>query len=473
MAIPAPSFTDKGFIPPSEVDEILPAVLADIDAAFGGGLNLALDTPQGQIASSETAAIGNANDAFCALANGVDPAYASGRMQDAIGRIYFLERKPALATSVACLCVGAVDTPIPAGSKAIDEDGNLYSSLDAAVIGATGNVTVQFASDLVGPIPCPAGSLNRIYTVIPGWDSVSNPQDGALGQDVESRAQFERRRAASVARNAIGSLPAIYGEVFNVDGVIDCFVYDNPLATTDTYKGVLLQPNSIYVCASGGSDLDVAEALWRKKPPGCNYTGNTTVTVYDQNAAYVPPYPSYDVKFERPESLSVIFYVAIASSPQVPSNAATLIKQCIIDVFAGEGNQPRASIGSRIYALSFVDEIAALGPWAQVVILQNGSKNTPQAQFTASISGTTLTVTAVASGTIGVDMTLIGAGITAGTVITALGTGVGGTGTYTISNSQTIGSETMWAIEANQSYVDVNANQEPTTSDDYIVVEVI
>jgi hypothetical protein len=66
------------------------------------------------------------------------------------------------------------------------------------------------------------------------------------------------------------------------------------------------------------------------------------------------------------------------------------------------------------------------------------------AVFTGSISGTVLTVTAVTSGTIAVNMELTSSGtITAGTRITALGTGTGGTGTYTVSASQTQGSATL------------------------------
>jgi hypothetical protein len=63
--------------------------------------------------------------------------------------------------------------------------------------------------------------------------------------------------------------------------------------------------------------------------------------------------------------------------------------------------------------------------------------------FTAAISGATLTVSAVASGKILVGMVLSGAGITANTLVTAEGTGTGGTGTYTVNNSQTVGSEAM------------------------------
>ena len=60
------------------------------------------------------------------------------------------------------------------------------------------------------------------------------------------------------------------------------------------------------------------------------------------------------------------------------------------------------------------------------------------ATVTGDITGTTLTVTAVTAGTLSVGSVLSGTGITAGTTITALGTGTGGVGTYTVSLSQTV-----------------------------------
>jgi hypothetical protein len=63
--------------------------------------------------------------------------------------------------------------------------------------------------------------------------------------------------------------------------------------------------------------------------------------------------------------------------------------------------------------------------------------------FTGSTSGTTLTVTTVSSGTIAINQSLYGIGVLPETVITALGTGTGGTGTYTINRSQTVASGTL------------------------------
>jgi hypothetical protein len=64
---------------------------------------------------------------------------------------------------------------------------------------------------------------------------------------------------------------------------------------------------------------------------------------------------------------------------------------------------------------------------------------TTEVSFTAYIAGTTMTVTA-ATGTIRVGQVFSGTGVQAGTTITALGSGTGGAGTYTVSISQTVGS---------------------------------
>jgi hypothetical protein len=58
--------------------------------------------------------------------------------------------------------------------------------------------------------------------------------------------------------------------------------------------------------------------------------------------------------------------------------------------------------------------------------------------FDGSISGTTLTVTSIHSGVVEVGSVVSGTGIATGTIITALGTGTGGVGTYTINISQNI-----------------------------------
>ena len=57
---------------------------------------------------------------------------------------------------------------------------------------------------------------------------------------------------------------------------------------------------------------------------------------------------------------------------------------------------------------------------------------------TGSITNTTLTVTAVEAGILQVGSVISGTGVATGTIITALGTGIGGVGTYTINISQLV-----------------------------------
>ena len=75
---------------------------------------------------------------------------------------------------------------------------------------------------------------------------------------------------------------------------------------------------------------------------------------------------------------------------------------------------------------------------SQTVAARSLSSAAVGAVVTATIAGTVMTVSAVASGVLHVGQTISGAGVTLGTIITALGTGTGGVGTYTISVASTV-----------------------------------
>lgn len=463
--VPGLIFTDRGFVAPSEAD-VLAGVQEDIDQAFGGGVNPVLTTPQGQLATSTTAIIGNVNDSVVNLFNNFDPAYAAGRMQDAIGRIYFIARNPAQPTTVPCVCVGAPGVPIPAGSLALATDDNIYASTEDAVIGIDGTVTVSFACTVNGPIECPADSLNRIYRAIPGWDTINNPGDGTLGNDVESRVQFEARRQESVAKNARGSVQSVQGSVLDVADVLDAYTTENTSSSPATIRGVSVPAKSLYVSVAGGTDEDVAKAIWLKKAPGCGYGGDTTVNVVDDNSGYSPPLPTYPVTFERPASLAIMFAVLLQDSLQVPSDAVTQVQDAILAAFAGADGGTRARIASNIYASRYYAPIASLGLWATIISLQVGSANDESASFTGVIVGTALTVSSV-TGTIAIGQTISDANddIIAGTTI------VSGAGTsWVVSNSQNVSSRPMKSAVANLALTEVNLDQVPTINRNNIKV---
>lgn len=371
--VPPVQFTATGLVVPQE-SEILAGVTVDIDDAFGGGVNPALETPQGQLASSQAAIVADANAVFAEFVNQVNPDTASGFMQDAIARIYFLDRQPAAPTVVECDCVGNPGTVIPVGAQAADTSGNRYTCLEAGSIPPSGTVTLSFANVADGPIPCPANTLTVIYKAIPGWDTINNPAPGVLGADVESQAAFAYRRAQSVALNARGSLPSIYAAVFDVADVLDVYATENTTsAIVNTgATNYPLAPHSLYVAAVGGLNADIAKAIWTKKDVGCDYNGNTTVVVTD-DSGYLPPLPTYNVKFERPATLPILFQVDIQNDSGLPSNIVDLVKAAIIATFTGADGGTRVRIGSLLLASKFYPGVIAIGPEVSVLSILLGS----------------------------------------------------------------------------------------------------
>jgi|GEM_PF-6302249 len=93
------------------------------------------------------------------------------------------------------------------------------------------------------------------------------------------------------------------------------------------------------------------------------------------------------------------------------------------------------TIGSYVYGTGVPSNtfiLSGTGPYTL--------NNTVSFSGTGSISGTTLTIATAASGQLRVGSVITDSGslVTAGTYITALGTGAGTVGTYTVNNSQTV-----------------------------------
>jgi hypothetical protein len=452
-SVPPVAFTDNGFVPPPEMN-VVTGLDADFNAAFGGDLDTDASTPQGQLITSMAAILGQQNAMLCALFNGVDPARATGVLQDAIARIYYLYRDAAEPTVLQVSCSGLVGVVIPVGALVSDVNDQtvLFQCTGAGLIPPSGSITLQFASQEPGPVPVPSGI--RIAQQIPNWNSAALIS-GIVGSFQEGRAAFEARRQATVAANGAGFLPAISGAVGKVAGVIDWYATENPTAAPVTIGGVSIAANSLYVCVAGGLDLAVATAIWTKKNPGCAYTGGTSVTVTDTNSGYSPPLPTYVVKFQRPTAEAICFAMTIVNSSAVPANALALIAAAINTAFLGQDNGPRARIGSEIFASRFYAGVAALGSWALIVSILVGTQASPTASTTGSIAGTALTVS---SGTgIAIGQFVYGVGVASGTIITA------GAGTsWTVAVSQTVGSEAMVFVAANQNDVTMQINQIPT-----------
>ena len=120
-----------------------------------------------------------------------------------------------------------------------------------------------------------------------------------------------------------------------------------------------------------------------------------------------------------------------------------LVAVCKSDVYVVDSTFNPVHIGS----LNTASNLVGITDNGLNVYIVDGSyrytwriANPSNASFVGSISGTTLNVTLMKSGTIAINQQVLCDGILSETVITALGSGTGGVGTYTINRTQTISS---------------------------------
>lgn len=317
------------------------------------------ETPAGQLIDSQTAAIADKNAEILYLANMFDPRTAQGVWQAALGRIYFLTPKRAQASVAQCLCSGLPGTLIPAGALARSSaDQTLWAAEGDAVIPESGEIAVSFACRSGGAVAAAPGSISQIVTVTPGWDAVTNPAAAALGYEAESQAAFERRRYASVAANARGSVAALYGALSQIDGVIDLAVLENPGEETQTLNGVDVPPHSLWITVVGGDDEDIARAIYRKKDAGCGTAGNAQVRCVADD---MPGSPTYVYRVQRPDALPFGFRVTLRKNPDAPGDLADRVRKALLAEFNGENDNPRVGTAQTVFAGRFCCCVVAAG----------------------------------------------------------------------------------------------------------------
>lgn len=141
--------------------EIRAAMNVAFRAAFGSGALLGDDTDEGKIIGivSERAAL--IQQLAQAIYDAFDPTSASGVSLERIAAITSVTRNPATPSTVNLYLVGTPSTAIPLGTLAAVEDaGDQFQTLAAAVLGAVGNMTVED-----GTADIAITSINRVGTV--------------------------------------------------------------------------------------------------------------------------------------------------------------------------------------------------------------------------------------------------------------------------------------------------------------------
>jgi uncharacterized phage protein gp47/JayE len=319
--------TNEGFNR-KRLDLLLSELNDEVKSIFGDNFNVSPESPDGQVNGVISESNANLWEIAEESYNAFNPSAATGVTLSNLVQLNGITRLPAFASLVQLSVTGTVGLTIPAGSLVSTSDtGDQFATDIDVILDGSGEGLVFASATVTGPIIALAGTITEIDTPITGWDTVSNALDAITGTNEETDVELRGRRERSVARDAQAIIDAIYAGVANTTGVTQVTVLENDTNITDING---LPPHSFNVIVLGGTDEDIGDIIWLKKPAGILSFGTTTVEISDSQG--IP----HDISFSRPTTIDIYVEVDITTFDDYPATGDDLIKQAIVDYANGE-----------------------------------------------------------------------------------------------------------------------------------------
>lgn len=294
MAYVPPYINENGFTIPTYQD-IRDDLISKAKQIYGQDIYLGNDSQDYQFISAVSSIVYDAFLTCQMVYNSRGPSTAVGTGLDVIVGVNGIKRNQQSASTAPVVLTGTPGSVVTNGI-ASDTNGMKWNLLSPLTFDSNGTVSTIATCQTPGAIYAAPNTIVNIETPTLGWTSITNPEPATLGTDVESDAQLRTRQAKSTANPSRSILEGIEGAVAAVTGVTRYVVYENDTGQTDS-KG--LPEHSITAVVEGGTDQDIAEAIFVKKTPGCNTSGTTEIFVTDRYGQDNP------IRFYRPTYVDI------------------------------------------------------------------------------------------------------------------------------------------------------------------------
>ena len=300
-------------------------------SALGTDLDLAPETPQGQLIGVVALTLAEADEALVAVANGFSLDHAMGFHLDALGSLLGINRLAATHSTAAVTITGQAGTTIPEVSRARTGAGEVFALTAEAVIPASGSLDATMQAVEEGPVAAPGGDLTEIVDLAAGWEAVSNPAAATLGRRRESDDEYRLRYARHTARNARSSTEAILAAVLETEGVTRALIRENATAAAVTAQGQEIGAHSVYLVAEGGNDAEIAGAIATSKTVGTGTSGDTLLDVPHAGGWTVP------IRFSRVNAVPVSVTLGLTIQAGFPSDGTSRMIRQVMGFIGGLG----------------------------------------------------------------------------------------------------------------------------------------
>lgn len=297
-------------------------------AVFGPDINLAPQSPDGQISGLMALSDDQLWQILEFAVNATNPDNASGATLSNLVKINFIERLSDAATQVILALTGTPGLTLPAGQLVGEEAGSLRATTQAAVtFNASGSAQVAGLLTTTGPIEVVANTLIEIVTPQAGWFTVTNPSAGITGRNRETDGELKLRRSRSVATNSQNMIDSLIGKLANLNGVTHADVIQN---RGDDIDANGLAGHSFEAIVAGGDSNTIAQTIWETFPLGIGIQGTTSGTAIDEQLRL------QTVPFTRSAQVPVYVRVTVRKRPGYPANGAATMKEAILAYAAGD-----------------------------------------------------------------------------------------------------------------------------------------
>ncbi len=295
MSYIAPKIDDTGFHMPTYAD-IRDSLIASAKTIFGSDIYLEPDSQDYQWISTVSEKIYDAFQIAQQVYNNRSPSTAIGNALDGIVKINGIKRQSAVYSTAPVTVSGIGGTVITNGI--ILDKGNIKWDLPSIItIPSSGTIDVIATCEIAGPIVANVGDLIGIYNPTYGWNGVYNTKSAELGTEIETNSKLRKRQSQSTAQPSKSILEGTAGAIAQINNVTRSEVYENDTGEVDS-RG--LPAHSITCVVEGGTDEEIAQAIFIHKGPGCYTNGDVIVNVTDSKNQVTP------IRFFRPSYIDIV-----------------------------------------------------------------------------------------------------------------------------------------------------------------------
>lgn len=338
-------------------DEIIAEILNGGDGfpglyeIYGPDINVASNSPDGNLINLIAQIAIDVEEMIAGVYASFDPDQAVGINLDLRCAINGITRQAGtyttqdvMVTVTQALTINGLDTNPDDPFTVSDSAGNQFQLINTYSFGGAGSVTLNFQAAQLGAVIVAPNSITTVVTVQLGIAAVANGTlPGTVGSNEESDYALRVRRSNSTALGAKGYFAALYGAIGDVSGVTSLAIQEN------------LYMHTVWCVVAGGTDADVANAIYIKRNAGVRMIGSVIVAITQVDGSI------FRVQFDRPTAQDLwIKFDAVAISGYIDE---TYIRTQILALLS-------YGIGATADASSIVALVKSIAPNASISNLE-------------------------------------------------------------------------------------------------------